>query len=143
MVDSGRFKRALKMLKKEAFQIYISADDEKLIGVVKSQTSSDKVYTCRMGENGKYACADGQLEGCMGLQGQVCKHLIVLVIGAVHHGDLTSSTAQNWIGKCVKRRPASDEQDALADTLLMYRGAEAGEIDWRPMETVPEDFYAY
>jgi hypothetical protein len=31
----------------------------------------------------------------------------------------------------------------LSDTLLMYRGAEAGEIDWRPTETIPEDYFAY
>ena len=26
--------------------------------------------------------------------------------------------------------------------LLRYRGAQAGEVDWRPTETVPEDYYA-
>ena len=30
----------------------------------------------------------------------------------------------------------------MAATFLKYKGAEAGEIDWRPTESVPEDFYA-
>jgi hypothetical protein len=30
----------------------------------------------------------------------------------------------------------------MTPTLLRYKGAEAGEIDRRPTETIPEDFYA-
>ena len=26
---------------------------------------------------------------------------------------------------------------------VFIKGAEAGEIDWRPLETVPEDYYAF
>jgi hypothetical protein len=33
-------------------------------------------------------------------------------------------------------------REQVSDTLLRYKGAEAGEIDWRPTETIPEDFYA-
>jgi hypothetical protein len=27
-------------------------------------------------------------------------------------------------------------------TFLKFKGAEAGEVDWRPTETIPEDFYS-
>jgi hypothetical protein len=30
----------------------------------------------------------------------------------------------------------------MADLFLRYNGAEAGEVDWRPTETIPEDYYA-
>ena len=30
----------------------------------------------------------------------------------------------------------------MGAVLFKYKGAEAGEIDWRPTETVPEDYYA-
>lgn len=33
-------------------------------------------------------------------------------------------------------------QNHIADSFLKYKGAQAGEIDWRPTETIPEDFYA-
>lgn len=91
MVDPRRFKRALAMLQKEAFEIYIHATETSIAGVVKSQTSFDKIYACRLGDDGLYACADGHLDACMGLQGAICKHLIVLVIASVHHGDIPSS----------------------------------------------------
>jgi hypothetical protein len=38
-------------------------------------------------------------------------------------------------------RPAIDEE-IMSATFLRYKGAEAGEVDWRPTETIPEDFYA-
>ena len=31
----------------------------------------------------------------------------------------------------------------LKDVFLRYKAAEAGEIDWRPTETIPEDFYTF
>ena len=40
------------------------------------------------------------------------------------------------------KRPGSDSELA-AETFLQYKAAQAGEIDWRPTETIPEDFYAY
>ena len=29
-----------------------------------------------------------------------------------------------------------------AQTFVQYKGVEAGTVDWRPTETIPEDFYA-
>jgi hypothetical protein len=34
------------------------------------------------------------------------------------------------------------DKDVVTATFLKYKGVEAGEIDWRPTETIPEDFYA-
>ena len=30
----------------------------------------------------------------------------------------------------------------MSAIFLRYKGAEAGEIDWRPTETIPEDYYS-
>ena len=35
------------------------------------------------------------------------------------------------------------DKDVMSEAILRYKGAEAGEIDWRPTETVPEDYYAF
>ena len=56
-------------------------------------------------------------------------------------GDLDPGTAHDWVQTSRGRKPALDK-DAMTDTLLRYKGAEAGEVDWRPTETIPEDFYA-
>jgi hypothetical protein len=50
--------------------------------------------------------------------------------------------AFNWIRAAAGKRPGHN-QDLAAETFLQYKGAQAGEIDWRPTETIPEDFYAY
>ena len=47
----------------------------------------------------------------------------------------------DWAAASKAHKPVLDK-DATSETFLKYKGAEAGEIDWRPTETVPEDFYA-
>jgi hypothetical protein len=44
-------------------------------------------------------------------------------------------------GGPLDHKPAIDEE-ANSAIFLRYKGAEAGEVDWRPTETIPEDFYA-
>ena len=51
------------------------------------------------------------------------------------------AVAAAWVDASKTQKPAYDP-NAMTETFLRYRGAEAGEIDWRPTETVPEDFYA-
>ena len=40
------------------------------------------------------------------------------------------------------RAPGSNVAELCAATFVRYKGAEAGELDWRPTETIPEDFCA-
>ena len=77
----------------------------------------------------------------MGMQGVICKHLLVLLVGLSRAGELDPGRALEWVRKAAKKRPVTDT-DLAANAFLQYKGAEAGEIDWRPTETVPEDFYA-
>jgi hypothetical protein len=35
------------------------------------------------------------------------------------------------------------DADTLSEIFIRYKGAEAGDVDWRPTETTPEDFYAF
>jgi len=39
-------------------------------------------------------------------------------------------------------KKAALDKNAISATFIKYKGAEAGEIDWRPTETIPEDYYA-
>ena len=141
LVDPRRLKRALDMLKKESFNLYADVKNDSLVGVIRSQTATG-VYSNVLYSDGKYACCSQDLDDCMGLQGQLCKHTIVLVLGLVQAGEVDAGKVEDWVRVASKKRPGKDPQ-TLADTLLRYKSAEAGEIDWRPTETVPEDFYAY
>ncbi len=140
LVDPRRVERALSMLKKESFQLYTDLGEDDISGIVRSQTGAALHYACWMKSDGLYACYDDDLDQCMGLQGQICKHLMVLLIGMAKNGDLSPAKASAWVQAAHKRKPSSDA-DLSAQALLRYRGVQAGEVDWRPTETVPEDYY--
>jgi uncharacterized protein YjbI with pentapeptide repeats len=139
--DAARLEKTLAMLKAERFQLYADSDDEQLVGVVKSQSNPDLIYSCRLTRGGEYACCTQNLNVCGGLRGAPCKHILVLVLGLTKAGRLDPAVVDRWLRKGRRRGPSLDK-DVMSEALLRYKGAEAGRIDWRPTETIPEDFYA-
>jgi uncharacterized protein YjbI with pentapeptide repeats len=140
-VEVERLKKAGSMLKAERFQLFAEVQDDSLVGIVKSQSSADLVYSCRLASTGAFSCCTQNLRPCGGLRGALCKHLLVLIIGLAKAGRLDSATVNHWVDLSRGVRPAIDEE-IMSATFLRYKGAEAGEVDWRPTETIPEDFYA-
>ncbi|MDY3555399.1 pentapeptide repeat-containing protein [Gemmata sp. JC717] len=141
VTDPAKLDKAAKMLQAERFRLYARVNADSLVGVVKSQTAADLVYSCRLGSDGKYACCTQNLNMCGGLRGSPCKHLLVLLVGLSRAGELDAATAHQWTQSARGQKPELDK-DVMTATFLQYKGAEAGEVDWRPTETVPEDFYA-
>jgi hypothetical protein len=139
--DKEKIKKATKMLKAEKFQLFNDITDEHMAGVVKSQTDPDLVYACRIESDGHYACCTQNLNICGGLRGSPCKHLLVLIIGLVKAGKLDPGTIDGWVAKTHDVKPELDKE-VMGEIFIRYKGAEAGEVDWRPTETVPEDYYA-
>src|SRR5262249_21785458 len=129
------------MLKAERFQLFAEVKDDHLTGVVKSQSSKDLVYSCRLASDGAFGCCTQNLRPCGGLRGALCKHLLVLIFGLARAGQLDTAAVNQWIDRSRRRKPAIDAE-AMSATFLRYKEAEAGEVDWRPTETIPEDFYA-
>jgi len=89
------------------------------------------------------------LNHCGGLRGAglqsstaLCKHLLVLIIGITKSGELDAMTACEWV-MASKIKSSNLDREILGSTLLRFKGAEAGELDWRPTETIPEDYYAF
>jgi hypothetical protein len=140
-LNAGKMGRALDMLRADRFKLYAHVSDDRLVGVVRSQRELDKVYASWLSREGHYGCVSQDLEECMGLQGQVCKHLIVLVVGLARGGALALPTALGWAKAASRRGPRADIE-LCTETFVQYKGAEAGEVDWRPTETLPEDYYA-
>jgi hypothetical protein len=140
-VDHKKLGRALDMLRTDRFSLYARLDDAHLVGVVRSQSGSGSVYASWLTSAGHYGCATPDLDDCMGLQGSVCKHLLVLVVGLARTGQLAMPQALQWIHAAGAKNPRKNVE-LCAETFLQYKGAEAGELDWRPTETIPEDFYA-
>ena len=75
------------MLRAEQFRLYAKVEADHLVGVVKSQTNPDLVYSCRLASDGTYSCGTQNLRACGGLQGSPCKHLLVLIVGLTKAGD--------------------------------------------------------
>ncbi|MBS0202291.1 MAG: pentapeptide repeat-containing protein [Planctomycetes bacterium] len=140
-VDRERMKKALSMLKAERFQLFAEATSDHLAGIVKSQNDPDLVYSCRLNKDGEFACCTQNLNPCGGLRGALCKHLLVLIIGITQAEEADPSMLNAWIASSRFKKPVLNK-DQMSETLLRYKGAEAGEIDWRPTETIPEDFFA-
>jgi hypothetical protein len=141
VADGARIGNALSMLKAERFQLFSEVEKDALVGIVRSQSSAARVYTCRLDSEGNYSCGTQNLRVCGGLRGAVCKHLLVLIIGLAKSGTIDPETVRSWVSASRKRAPKFDKDQASA-AFLRYSGAQAGEVDWRPTETIPEDFYA-
>jgi hypothetical protein len=146
VTDGGKLMKAWSMLKKEKFRLYAEVHGDFVCGVVRSQSSEERVYACRLASDGKYSCCTQNLIQCVVSKGAPCKHLLVLVLGLVKGGQLDAATAIEWLRKSRRQGLTKDgckpDKDVVTATFLKYKGMEAGEIDWRPMETVPEDFYS-
>jgi uncharacterized protein YjbI with pentapeptide repeats len=138
--DQARLGKALQMLKVECFQLFADVAAEGVVGVVKSQTDPNLVYSCRLTSGGDFSCCTQNLNPCGGIRGAPCKHLLVLLAGLTKAGRLDPAIADAWTQASRGRKPALDK-DVMSETFLRYKGAEAGEIDWRPTETIPEDYY--
>jgi uncharacterized protein YjbI with pentapeptide repeats len=140
-IDKQKIDKATKMLKAERFKLFNDLTPDRLSGVIKSQSDPDLLYACQIHKDGKFCCCTQNLNVCGGLRGSLCKHLLVLIVGLVKAGQLDPALIDRWIGASHGVKPALDKE-AMGEVFIKYKGAEAGEIDWRPTETLPEDFYA-
>lgn len=137
----GRMAKVTSMLKADRFQLFSEVDDARIQGVVKSQTDPSLFYACRLDKAGNYMCCTQNLNVCGGLRGKPCKHLLVLMIGLAKAGEVDPAVVSKW-AKATAGKKAVLDRDEMSATFVRYKGAEAGEIDWRPTETIPEDYYA-
>jgi len=141
-VDNARISKALTMLKNSKFQLYLEVSNNDVIGIIKSQSDHSLVYSCHISRQGEFSCCTQNLNTCGGLRGRICKHILVLVIGLAQNKEMHFSQLYQWINNSCSHKPKLD-RDKMSEVLLKYKGAEAGEIDWRPSETVPEDYYLF
>ncbi len=143
LIDPRRMKRTLDMLKAGKNQLFAEIEPTYIRGIVRSQTTDELVYACVLLDDGTYACCTPDLSLCMGLAGEPCKHLLVLLIGLARAGELDPATIDRWVVAAASKnhRWNKKTKNHVSDTLLRYKGVQAGEIDWRPTETIPEDFY--
>jgi hypothetical protein len=141
-VNVDRIKKSMSMLRAERFQLFSEIADDSVVGVVRSQTNQELVYSCMVNSSGAYFCCTQNLRACGGLRGTLCKHILVLIIGLVKANQISAAKTHQWVLK-TRAQEADLKKTIASEIFLRYKGVEAGEIDWRPTETLPEDYYAY
>ena len=137
----GRMAKVMSMLKADRFQLFSEVTDDHVTGVVKSQTDASLFYACKIDSRGLYMCYTQNLNVCGGLRGKPCKHLLVLMVGLAQAGEADATTLSGW-ARATREKKAALDKDSMSATFIKYKGAQAGEVDWRPTETIPEDYYA-
>ncbi len=68
-VEAARIQKATAMLKAEKFELFADVKADSLVGVVKSQSNADLVYSSRLCSDGKFSCCTQNLNPCGGLRG--------------------------------------------------------------------------
>lgn len=131
---------ALKMLKQKKISIYGDPADDAICGMVESQTDKDLIYACRIDANGDFSCCSQNLRPCGGLQGSLCKHIIVLVFGLVMNKRVSTAEALARILASRARKPEL-HKEVMREVFRHCTAANTGELDWRPCELVAEDYY--
>lgn len=140
-VGTSSYDKGKKLLARSRFKLFHQVDDEQMVAIVKSESDASLLYACILGAKG-YSCCTHNLNRCGGLGVGPCKHMMVMILGLAQAGAVDPLKVDAWV-QASKKSAARFDKDAAAEVFLRYKGAEAGEIDWRPTETVPEDFYAF
>jgi hypothetical protein len=140
-VGTSSYDKGKTLLKRSRFKLFHQVEDDRMIAIVKSESDATLLYACILGAKG-YSCATHNLNRCGGLGVGPCKHMMVMILGLAQAGAVDPQKVDAWVQASKKVGPRLDK-DVTAEVFLRYKGAEAGEIDWRPTETVPEDFYAF
>ncbi len=118
-VDPVRLAKAYSMLKAERFKLFAEAEADSLIGVVRSQSSEERVYSCRLTSTGSFSCCTQNLRTCGGLSGALCKHLLVLIVGLAKSGQLDNAAVAGWVKASRTQRPVLDK-DVMTATFLKH-----------------------
>lgn len=137
----NRVDNVRRMLAAESFRLYHDLAPTRIQGIVRSQSDGERFYACSLAADGAHACCSERLNPCGGLRDGACKHILVLLLGLVQAGQLEAGRADEWLCASIGQRAALD-REAMAELLLRYQGAQAGTLDWRPVDTIPEDFLA-
>jgi hypothetical protein len=140
--DFSKVQKAISMMKKEKFQLFAEVNSENVVAVIKSETDPDLVYASLLDHDGVFSCCTQNLKVCGGLKGALCKHHLLMLMGLVKYKELNANVATRWALKTLGATQKLNK-DAATHVFIKYKGAEAGEIDWRPIETIPEDYYSF
>jgi uncharacterized protein YjbI with pentapeptide repeats len=107
-------------------------------GVLSEPGNSDRLYCCRLTSEGNFVCGTDKLVLCGRRRRGYCGHLALLLLTLVQRGQLDPLTALDWLHRGYSPQPRPD-RPTLAAILTRFTPTSP---DYRPTETLPEDYYA-
>jgi uncharacterized protein YjbI with pentapeptide repeats len=108
-------------------------------GVVPEAAKSTAFRACHLTSSGGHQCGTQNFALCDEGRTGVCKHLMVLLLDLARRERIPLGNAVAWARLSLAHDGALD-RTALAAIFAAY--AESTQSDYRPNETLPEDYYA-
>lgn len=133
--------RAGKMLGKEGSVLHVAIKADEIIAVVKSQTDENKEYATMITKDGEYQCFDRDMNHCLGLQGSMCKHVILTILAAAKASSHKMDELQRWTRSAIFNEPRRRKKEAER-IFAEYELSKIGKVEWRPVLLLPEDLMA-
>jgi len=135
--------RAIDMLRSQQNMLHIKSSDHAVNAIVKSQTDEDIEYATCIGEDGRYYCVSNTLDACLGMQGTICKHIILTVLAAAKDGRVPREVLSSWIQATLDNEAVIDPDEATT----MFCECKNGPLElgkgWRDVTILPEDLVAF
>jgi hypothetical protein len=135
--------RAIDMLRNQRNMLFIKSDTGGIHGIVRSQSHDGTEYATSLGLGGKFYCVSNALHPCLGLQGTICKHVILTIIAAAKDGKVDRAALTSWIQAALQQWPRLDETEAVGIFYEYKKGPAELSVEWRQIEILPEDLAAF
>jgi len=134
--------RALTMLAGQRNLLMIKVEKDKIVSVVKSQTTDGIEYATCISEKGDYFCCPQDLEYCLGMKGYLCKHIILSLAAACKTSGKLKDDLKKWVQNAQGKHPIINE-DLATSLFVESRLPKDARIGWREVEVLPEDMMAF
>lgn len=119
--------------------LWAEVDADRAHAVVPAAVGATTFHACRITRAGRFQCATPDLAPCPDAADGVCRHVVCLVLSLVQREHLSAEDAARWLQRSLAHDAGLD-RDALGEVFARY--AETIQADYRPNETLPEDYYA-
>lgn len=140
-----KMNKALQMLRKQKHNLMLMETDDEIYGVIKSQRkNADLLYAVKLRSDGTFLCGTQNLRRCGGLRGYgPCKHLFLLALVLIANGS-SKEKFLTWYQRAsnVSYRITAQDKEDMRTVFEEYAGVLTGDVEWREIETLPEDYLA-
>jgi uncharacterized protein YjbI with pentapeptide repeats len=119
--------------------LWSEGDEDGVRGVVPESAKSTTFRACRLTSAGAHECCKQDFTLCTDAGKGMCQHVLVLLLDLARRERIALADALRWARLSLAHDRSADPE-ILARVFASY--AESTQTDYRPNETLPEDYYA-